>query len=174
MTLHAAEGKRAEADRDQSSVHRFLCMDDPNLKKTARAEMDAKSVFTPEKDAQVREGIATADGLVRAKITPLSETGLGEAAESRAAAGGEVDAASLRERADALGELAQQTQGRKRNELLDEADKLDVLAEAREKAQGLDGSDLPAKDETPASAAPVGDTKTSTALANAIKSILDG
>ena len=117
----------------------------------------------PEKDAQVREGIATADGLVGAKMTPPRELRLANAAESRAVADEELDGAALRERADALGELAQETQGKKRNELLDEADKWDALAEARDKAEGLDRPELPAKDETAASTIPVGDTETSRA-----------
>src|ERR1043165_3625183 len=97
-----------------------LCMArDPDLMKAAQTK--AKSVLTPEEDAQI---IAIADG--------LSELRLAKAAESQAVADETLDGSALRERADALGELAQQTQGQRRNELLDEADKLDALAEARD------------------------------------------
>jgi hypothetical protein len=122
----------------------------PDSKKSSliRAESaDAKSVLTQEKDAKVEVGIAIADR--------LSELRLAKAAESQAFTDEKGDGSALRERADALGELAQQAQGKKRDELLDEADKWDALAEARDKAERLDRPELPAKDEIPASTVPV-------------------
>jgi len=101
---------------------------DPDLVKTAGTK--AESVLIPEEDAQI---IAIADG--------LSELRLAKAAENQAVADETRDGAALRERADALGELAQQTQGKRRNELLDEADNLDALAEARDEDGDVDKPD---------------------------------
>ena len=137
--------------------------DSKKTTRTTAESADAKSVLVAEKNAQVGEGSALADGSVGAKTAHQRELRLAKAAESQAIADETLDGAALRERADTLGELAQQTQGKKRNELLDEADKWDALAEAKDKAEGLDRPQLPAKDETATSTVPVEDSETSAA-----------